>query len=163
MADALERGVEVGDGSEAQRALAEVAGGEHRSRQARDRAKWSVSPGWTFFAGLTSADQSLWLGGEPLREQDFDVAAGRGRVVLRGEAARGGEEARGKHAGVVEDQQVAGLEQRGQVGEVVVGEGAGAAVERHHAAAAAHRGRLLRDEVFGEVVVEVGDEHKGRV
>ena len=48
----------------------------------------------------------------------------------------------------------------GEIAEMVVGEGAGGAVDAEHAAGAADLGRVLRDEVFGEVEIEVGDEHK---
>ena len=52
------------------------------------------------------------------------------------------------------------MEQRWEIGKRAIGVGSGAAVEGHHAAGAAHGGRLLRDELFREGVVEVGDEHK---
>ena len=35
----------------------------------------------------------------------------------------------------------------------------GDARESKHARGAAFRGRVLRDELFGEIVMEVGDEH----
>ena len=101
--------------------------------------------------------------GERLGEEDFDVAGGCGGVVLRGEAGAGGEEARGEDAGVVEDEEVAGLEELREVGEVVgLRRRRSARSSAEHAAGAADRGRVLRDEVFGEIEMEVGDEHGGK-
>ena len=90
------------------------------------------------------------------------MAGGRWAVVLRGEAGAGGVEACGEDARVVEDEEVAGLEEFWEVSKNMVGEGAGAAAKGEHAAGAADSGWSLRDEVFGEVVVKVGDEHKSR-
>jgi len=98
--------------------------------------------------------------GEALGEEDFDLAGGGGAFRLRGEAGAGGVEARGENAGVVEDEEVAGSEELWEIDEEAVCKGSGAAVEGHHAAGAADSGWVLRDEVFGKVVVEVGDEHK---
>jgi len=94
-----------------------------------------------------------------LGEEDFYLASGNGGVWLGGEAGAGGEEARGEDARVVEDEEVAGLEVAGEVGEEVVGESAGGAVEDQHAAGAADGGWVLGDEVLGEIEVEVGDAH----
>ena len=92
-------------------------------------------------------------------EENFDLACGFGRVVLRVQAGAGAEKTRGENAGVVQDEQIAGAEDAGEVGEVSVFVGAGGAIKVEHAAGAADVGRLLGDEVFGEIVVEVGDEH----
>ncbi len=83
---------------------------------------------------------------------------------MRGQAGACGEEARRQDAGVVEDEEIAGLEVVGEVGEEVVGEGAGvvdgeSAIEDQHAAGAADGGWVLGDEVFWEIEVEVGDAH----
>ena len=95
-----------------------------------------------------------------LGEEDFDAAGGVGRVVLGvGAAGAGGVEASGEDAGVVEDEEIAFAEMGGEVGEVLVGVGAGLAVEHEHAAGAADGGRSLGDEFFGEIEMEVGDAH----
>jgi hypothetical protein len=80
--------------------------------------------------------------------------------VLSVEADSGGEEARGEDAGVVEDEEVARAEVAVEVGEDVVGMGAGVAVEDEHAGCAADGGRGLGDEFCGEIEVEVGDAHR---
>jgi hypothetical protein len=180
VADAFECGVEVGGGGEAEGALAVVAGGEDgcgeewwrflpgprirtRGTQGRGGVEVEGFAGLDFFGGFDEGQPVVVAlrVGKVFGEEDFDVAGGCGGVVLRGEASAGGEEAGGEDAGVVEDEEVARTEEGGEIGEVAVGEGSGAAVECHHAAGAAHRGRVLRDEVFGKRVVEVGDEHGG--
>ena len=93
-------------------------------------------------------------------EEDFDEAGGLGRVVLRVQTGACGVEARGKDAGVVEDEEIAGGEELREFGEEMVGEGAGVAREREHARGAACGGRMLRDELGRKIVVEVGDEHE---
>jgi hypothetical protein len=118
--------------------------------------------GLDFFGGFDEGCPVVVRGGETLREEDFYVASGCGRVLLGGEASSGGEETCGDDAGIVEDEEVAGLEERWEIGEDAIGIRAGVAVESHHAAGAAHGWRLLRDEVFGKCVVEVGDEHRNR-
>ena len=73
------------------------------------------------------------------------------------ELAAGGlfaEQARLDHAGVVEDQQVAGAQQRGQLAEDAVdGRGAGA-IEQ--ARGAAFGGGMLRDQFGRQVEIEIG-------
>ena len=94
-----------------------------------------------------------------LGEEDFDAAGGVGGVVLRLQAAgAGGVEARGDDAAVVEDEEVAGLEDFGEIAEVIVLIVAGVAVEDEHAAGASDGWRGLGDEVFGEVEMEVFDD-----
>ena len=70
-----------------------------------------------------------------------------------------GIEAGGKDAGVVQDEEVAGAEEMGQVAEGVVVECSCRAVDAEHAAGAADGGRVLRNQLSGKVEVEVGDEH----
>lgn len=88
------------------------------------------------------------------------MAGGRGRVCLGAEACATGEETRGDDSAVVEDEEVAWVEEAGEVAEVPVLVGACGAVEREHAAVAALGGRVLRDEVGGKMEVEVGYAHR---
>ena len=55
---------------------------------------------------------------------------------------------------------IAGLEELREVGEEVVAECSGGAVEDQHTAGAALGGRVLGDEFGGKVEMEVGDEHR---
>ena len=68
-----------------------------------------------------------------------------------GAAGAGGEEACGEDAGVVEDEEVALTEVRGEVGEMGVGVGTALAVEHEHAAGAAGCRGMLGDEGLGGV------------
>ena len=65
--------------------------------------------------------------GEVFGEENLDKACRLRRVVLRVKAGACGVEARGKDAGVVEDEEVAGREKLWQISEEMVGEDAGAA------------------------------------
>src|SRR5581483_3048428 len=186
VADALDGGDEVGSGSEAERALAEVAGGENGGGEAgitTPASKLAGGPGIKHqgtgirrrcvveeerFAGLNffcGADEGTpvvvaFARGKVLGEEDFDEAGRLRRVVLGVQAGACGVEACGKDARVVEDEEIAGGKELRKFGEVMVSEVAGGAREREHAAGAAGVGRMLRDEIFGEIVVEVGDEHE---
>jgi len=99
------------------------------------------------------------LGCDLFGEEDFNEAGGLGRAVLGARADAGGEEARGQDAGVVQNEEIAGLEELREVGEEVVAKCSGCAVEDQHTARSALGGRVLGDEFGGQVVMEVGDEH----
>ena len=155
VAGALERGVKVGNGLEADGALAVFTMGDDLSLQAAvaeadDFAGEDFAPG---------ADEGEPLPlGELLGEHDLDAA---GDVVagLGMEAGALAVEAGGDDAGVVEDEEVAGLKEGGKVAEVAVGEGSGGAVEGEHARGGAVGEGFLRDEFRWEVEIEFGDEH----
>ncbi len=95
-----------------------------------------------------------------LGEKDFDKTCGIGGVVLRVQPSARGVEPRREDARVVEDEEVAGCEELRELGEEMVGECAGIAREREHAAGSACGRRMLRDELGRKIVVEVGDEHE---
>ena len=76
--------------------------------------------------------------------------------MLGVEASAGGVEAGGDYAAVVEDQQVAGTQEFGQIAKKIVLVGAGGTVEDEHAAGAANRWWGLGNQLFGEVEIEVG-------
>lgn len=156
----------LGTGVEAKGALAEVCGAEDFGFE--DRIGMAGAGEVEAFAGLDLAagadegspdDFAGVPGAEVFGEEDFDAAGGAGRVALGMETGAGGEETRRENAGVIEDEEVAGAEAVGEVGEDVIGIGAGCAVHDEHAAGASDGGRGLRDEVFGEVEVEVSDAH----
>ena len=68
-------------------------------------------------------------------------------------------EAGGEHAGVIEHQTVAGMEVGRKVTEGVILPGARLAVDHQHARGGAVGERLLCDQFFGEMVVEIGKQH----
>jgi hypothetical protein len=116
------------------------------------------------FAGLylaAGADEGGPLvRAELLGEEDLNTAGGVRRAGLRISAAgAGGVEARGDDAAVVEDEEVAGVEELREVAEKVIAILACVAVEDKHATGAADGRRRLRDEFFGKVEMEVGDAH----
>jgi hypothetical protein len=157
VADAAECGKEVRDRGEFKQALAELAALENLG----------LENGFAGGAGEDEplADGHLAAGADESapavaracgRSGEHDLDAAGGPLALADKGAVG-KEARGDDAGVVEHEQVAGTELGGKRGEEAVVDGAGGAVEEHHAAGTADLGRGLRDEFLGEVVVEVGD------
>jgi hypothetical protein len=66
-------------------------------------------------------------------------------------------EPRRNHARVVQNQQVAGPQQRGKLGKTRVAQRAGRAVHNQHPALAALGRRLLRNQLRGQIKVEIGD------
>ena len=150
MADAGERGVEAGDRGKAEGALAEGAGGEDFGGEeglggAGFRAAVKEQEGFAganlgggadegppeVFGGVSGGGFGLGfnLGFNLFCEQDFDEAGGLGRAGLGARSGAGGEETRGQDAGVVENEEIAGLEELRKIGEEVVAEGAGCAIE----------------------------------
>jgi hypothetical protein len=73
----------------------------------------------------------------------------------------GAEEAGGDDLGVVEDEEVGGVEEAGEVGDVVVGEGLGFAAKEEKAGRVARVGGLGGDGGGGELVGEKGSEGVG--
>jgi hypothetical protein len=98
-------------------------------------------------------------GGNLFGEEDFDLAGGLGGGGLSSEASAGSKETRGKDAGVVEDEKVAEAENVREICKPLVAEAARSTIEYKHSAGATGGGRVLGNEVFGEVEVEVGDAH----
>jgi hypothetical protein len=95
-----------------------------------------------------------------LGEKDFDAASGVGGAGLGVLAADAGSvEAGREDAAVVEDEEVAGVEDFREIAEKKIVVVAGAAVEEEHAAGAANSRWGLGDELFGEVEMEVGYTH----
>jgi hypothetical protein len=90
-------------------------------------------------------------------EEDFDLAAWL-LLAARGQAV--GEETGGDDSAVVEDEQVAWVQEGWEIGEAAVCERIFGAIQDQHAAGAAFGGRLLGDEFFWQVEVEVGDAER---
>jgi len=154
--------VEVFNWGEAKGALAEFSGREDLRREVWVGEVEGLA-GLDLFCGLYKGCPVVVLGGQPPGKKDFDVAAGSGAVVLCRKTGAGGVESCGQDAGVVEDKEIAGLQQLRKISEEMVGEPTRLAVEREHTAGAADRWRVLGNEVFGEIVVEFGDKHKQTV
>jgi hypothetical protein len=105
-----------------------------------------------FAAWTDKAFPIVWIGSQPAGQQDFDTAAeevARG-WVLRAErlglkAGAASKKAGGKYAGVVEYQQITGVEEVGKIAKVAAGESAGGGGEMQEAGAGAIGQRLLGD------------------
>ena len=95
-----------------------------------------------------------------LGEQDFNLSGGCRRVDLGTQAGAAAVEAGGDHARVVQNQEVAGSEERRQIRKVAVGEAASGAFHGEHACGIALDGRVLGDEIGWKVEVKVGDAHR---
>ena len=139
----------------------------------RSSAKRTTSPVRIFLPGCTSACHSCAAGVQRPQQQHFHGAAqvlGALRVLLahgqRMDARAVAEQPRRKHPRIVEHEAIAGREELRQIAECAVFPPPLAPVDHEHARRRAVGERLLRDQVFGEVVVEVGEVHgqgaKGR-
>src|SRR5688572_17584510 len=73
------------------------------------------------------------------------------------------EQPRGKHPGVVDDHQIPRAEPIHQVSDRPDRRLPGLLVEPHQARGAAFSRRLLRNLILGQVEIEVGDVHAGKV
>ena len=109
MANRFKCGVEVFNWGEAEGALAEFSGREDLRREVWVGEVEGLA-GLDLFCGLYKGCPVVVLGGQPLGKEYFDVAGGSGAVVLCRETSTGGVEARGQDAGVVEDEEIAGLQ-----------------------------------------------------
>lgn len=166
VADLLDLGEEVRVGGEAEGSFAEATGRDDLGLQERMVEMWGgkekVFADLNFAGGAAEGspdDLAGVLRTEVFGEEDLDATGWVGRVGLGAEAGAGGEEAGGKDAGVVEDNEVAGAEVVGEVSEVIVDESSASAVEDEHAARSADGGWGLCDEVFWKIEVEVCDAH----
>ena len=91
------------------------------------------------------------VGGLLLGQKHFDSSA----VSLAMAVEPGGE-----HARVVQHQAIAGMEERRELAESSILPGSRFAIHHQHARRGAIRERLLRDQLFGKVVVEIGKQHR---
>ena len=171
MADAVEDGEKIfvlSGRLEADAALAEVTAGEDFGLQFVVVAKKQVLADADFTA---RADQTVPLiGGNLAGEKNLDASVKKvpGRGILRGEGLRtqafaAAVESRGKDSGVVEYDQVAGMEKIGKITELAIGEKSGGALEVQHAGTIAGGKWFLRDEFFGKMKVEIGNKHAVRL
>jgi hypothetical protein len=139
-------------------ALAEFLAGKNLS------LKFIVIPEEQAFADADLAagpDQALpiiGLGGELARQQNLDATV---KGITR--ALTAAIEPRGKDAGVVEDQQIAGPQQVWEVAEQAVGVEAAGSWHVQHPGAIAVDGGFLGDEFVGKTKVEVGNQHGVRL
>jgi hypothetical protein len=101
--------------------------------------------------------QRLWR--HRFGEHHFNAA---GWFLVVAEQGTPGVKARRNHAAFVQDQQVAGIEQRGKFGKIRVAQSSGCAIHHQHTALAALGGRLLRDQLRGQVKIEIDNAQASR-
>src|SRR5438477_92041 len=65
----------------------------------------------------------------------------------------------GKNSAVVEYQDIAGVQMLGEIPELIISKCPGAPVQHEHSRSRPIRERLLCDEFFRKMKIEVGDEH----
>jgi hypothetical protein len=121
-------------------------------------------------AGPNQTLPIVGLGGELAGEQNLDAAAEEiagGRIVradrLSAGAFAASIEPRWKDAGVVENQQIAGLQEVRKVAEPAVGMAAAGSLQIEHAGFVASGEGFLGNEVVGKMEVEVGNQHGVRL
>ena len=69
------------------------------------------------------------------------------------------EKPRRKHSAVIKNQNISGTKMLGEVPESIISERASPAVQDKHPRSRPIRERLLRNEFFGKMKIEIGDEH----
>ena len=111
-------------------------------------------------------DFAAWLDeGSPVpccvggNEQNLDLAGG---FLLASAGGTPCVETGGDDPAVVQDEQIAGIEQRWQVSKLAVFQLSGSAAEEEHTAGATMFWRLLRNELFRQFEIEVRDSKRGR-
>ena len=121
-------------------------------------------------AGANQAFPIVGFGGKLAGQQNFDAAVKEiaGRGIARADGLSAGAfaaaiEPRGKDAGVVEDHQVAGLQQFREVAEHDGRTLAAGSLQVQHAGAVAGGEGLLGNEVVGKMEIEVGNQHGVRL
>ena len=152
MADLLDAGEEVVCRSEVEVALAKFAAGDDLGLEFVVVAEEKVLADADFAAWTHEAFPIVRIALQLPSEQDFDTAAEevtRGRI-LRAErlglkTGAASKKASGKYAGIVEYQQITGVEKVGKIAKVAVSERAGGGGQMEEARAGAIGQRLLGD------------------
>jgi len=121
-------------------------------------------------SGVNQAFPIVRVGRELAREQDLDASLQ--NVACWGIARAPGLRARAfaaavkpgrKDAGVVENNEIAGAQQIGEIAEQAIRVLATGSLKMQQAGAVAGGERFLCDEFFGEMKAEVGDQHRARL
>jgi hypothetical protein len=166
VADAIESGEEVVvltlGGLKADVALAEFPSAQDLGLQFAEiaiaLAKEQAFADADLAAGPNQTFPIVGLGVELVAEQNLDAA---GEDIAGAFAAS--IEPRWKDAGVVENQQIAGLQQVRKVAEPAVGMAAAGSLQIEHAGFVASGEGFLGNEVVGKMEVEVGNQHGVRL
>jgi len=166
VADAVKGSEEIDDGLKTDAAQAEFRAGEDLGLQFIPLAEKQAFAHADFAAGPNQAFPIVGLGGELVGQENLDAAAEEiaCRRIVRADRVGAGAfaaaiEPRWKDAGVVENEQVAGLQELREMAEQAVGTAAGGSLQVEHAGTIASGKRFLGNEVVGKMEVEVGNQH----
>jgi len=176
VADAIESGEEIVHGLndalglEADLALAEFGAGQDLGLQFVLLAEEEAFADTDFAAGANQAFPIVGIGGELAGEQNFDAAV---EEITRGGITRADRLSMGalaaaikpgrKDAGIVEDDEIAGLQKIREVAEQAIGIFAAGSLQVQHAGAVAGGEGFLGDEFGRKVEVEIGNPHGVRL
>ena len=105
----------------------------------------------------TSSRPRVWLSSSQAPSGCFAQEQALPPAAAAGAAA---DQPGGQHARVVEDEQVAGVEQGRQVVEMAVGRRRAVAAHHQQARLVAFRRRFLGDQAVGKLVIELVDVHR---
>ena len=136
--------------------LAHMSGEDHGGRHGSKEAAFAELHHGARLEALAGLHEAL-----PHASRRIEVLAAVGEEDLAGAARHRlvADEARGQHAGLVDDEQVALVEEVHDVGEHMVFQRALLAVEHKQAARVAGLGRILGDELAGKVVIKIVGTH----
>ena len=172
MADGFNGGEEIIGGSETDVAFTEFAAGDDLGLQLTagffpEEKTFSYGD---FAAGSNETLPFVGIMAKLAGEQDFDAAVEKlaGSRVMRAErlgmeAGAAGVESRGKDSGVVEDDEIVGTQKIGKITKLAVGQCFVSRPNLQQTRGATVGEGLLGDEFFGEIVVEIGDQHAFRL
>lgn len=166
VADVFHLGKKILCGGEADVALSELAAGDDFGLKFIVVAEVELLADCDLAAGTDETLPVVGLALELASEEDFNASlekvatGGIARAERLGlESGAAPIEARGEDARIVEDKEIGGAEEVGEIAELAVFEVAGRRGEMEKAGGGAVFQRLLCDEVFGKMVIEIGDEH----
>jgi hypothetical protein len=164
VAEALEGGIEIRVAVKPDGALAELAPGNNLAFEALIEPDAFADR--QFAAGMDERLPIAAVRGNAAQQKDFDraaqVFAELGVVLADGEGVDSGavaEEARGKDAGIVDHQAIAGVQVLREVAENAIFPSARLAVDDEHTGGGAVGEGFLGNAFFGQVVIEISQLH----
>jgi hypothetical protein len=170
VADAVESSEEIDHGLKTDAAQAEFRAGQDLGLQFIPLAEKQAFADADLAAGPNQAFPIVGLGGELAGQENLDAAAEEiaCRRIVRAERVSAGALAAAiepgwKDAGVVENEQVAALQELREMAEQAVGTAAGGSLQVEHAGTIASGKGFLGNEVVGKMEVEVGNQHAARL
>jgi len=185
VADAAENGEEVvctvvfvtvifvmfsGKRLKADAAFAELAASENFGLQFVVLTEKKAFAHADFASGANQAFPIVWVSGKLACEQDLNAATQKVTCRwiarahrLRASAFAAAIEPRRKDARVVKNDEVSGTQQIGKIAEEAIRVLAAGSLKMQHTGAVAGGERFLGNEFFGEMKVEVGDQHRARL